>query len=103
MNQIGIIMFIVVIWAFSGFVVSVGIRTLFGIEWIPQCITLNIVIGLILLQVATRHERGSRQIYEGKREEDQFSFSASSLIGAPILLIVIGLLWWLFGQFVTLP
>jgi len=98
-----IIITIIVLWALSGAAVAWGLHALYGVQWVPPCATLNIVLGLILLQLVTRRERGRRQVYEGVREEDHLNLGVAALVGVPIILATIGLIWWLASYFVTLP
>ena len=69
-----------------------------GANWIMPCGSLNVALGMILLQLVTRSERARRLLYEGKAEEDYLNLGLAALWGIPVMLALLGILWWVLGK-----
>lgn len=76
-------------------------QSLFGIDGVLlSCGSLNVAIGLVLLQITTLSEHGRIFFYEGRKpDEDYLNFGVVLLWGFPIVLAFLGLLWWIVGKF----
>ncbi|MEZ4864356.1 MAG: hypothetical protein R3C14_23790 [Caldilineaceae bacterium] len=98
MKGISLIFILAGVWAFTGIIVGLGLNSLTGGEWIISCGSLNVAIGMILLQLVTRNEAARRLFYEGEKEEDYLSIGVAALWAIPVLLALAGLLWWILGK-----
>jgi hypothetical protein len=86
-------------WGISGLVVGLGVRAIFGGEVVFTCASLNVIIGLLLLLITTRNEHARRLFYEGPRGDEEGLVPLAFLWAVPIILVFVGVLWWLLGQF----
>ncbi len=77
MRAILLIFTIAGLWAFTGIIVGLGLASCFGGSWLIECGSLNMAIGMILLQLIRRSEAGRKVFYEGIREEDQHIWDSS--------------------------
>lgn len=99
MHDILLIFGIALLWLVTGALVGLGLESLTGSSGLLlPCGTLNIAIGMILLQLATRSEAGRRLFYEGRKEEDYLNLGLAAVGGVPIIMALVGLLWWLMGK-----
>ena len=100
MRAIAWILALAVLWALTGAFAGWGLQTFLGREgWILSCGSLNVAIGMALLQLATQSEEARRLFYEGeKADEDYFNLGIVFLWGFPIALMFLGILWWLGGK-----
>lgn len=99
MKHILLILAMAVFWGVSGLVVGVGLDALFGGELVLTCASLNVLIGLLLLLLTTRNEHARRMFYEGPRGEEPGLVPIALLWAFPIVLVFVGVLWWLLAQF----
>jgi hypothetical protein len=99
MRAILLIFIVAGLWALTGLVVGLGLAALFGGNWLIECASLNLAIGMLFLQLITRHELGRRLFYEGIREEDQLHLGIAFLWAIPMAMALAGMLWWLVGKF----
>lgn len=84
--------------------VGLGLSSYFGGNWLIECGSLNMAIGMVLLQLITRSEAGRKVFYEGIREEDQLHLGLIFLWTLPLSMALAGMLWWLVGKiFPLLP
>lgn len=97
---IGIIAAVAILWMGSGWLLGMAIAALFSIQWIGECMWLSLGIGMLLLLLSTRTEEQQAVLYEGaeKENEDELSLTAL-LVGLPVTMIFIAILWWLMAQF----
>lgn len=78
---------------------GVSIQALFGAQVIVTCTALNLITGMVMLLLVTRHEKARRLFYEGPKE-DELGLPVIGLLWAiPFTLLFIGLMWWLLAQF----
>jgi hypothetical protein len=99
MHDILLILVIALLWLITGVLVGLGLESLTGNSGLLlPCGTLNIAIGMMLLQLATRSEAGRRLFYEGRKEEDYLNLGLAALWGLPVIMALAGLLWWLMGK-----
>lgn len=99
MSAILWILFLAILWAVTGALVGLGLQSMFGGDnWIMPCGSLNVALGMILLQLVTRSERARRLLYEGKAEEDYLNLGLAALWGIPVMLAFLGILWWVLGK-----
>ena len=61
------------VWAISGVLAGIGLSSYFGGDWMVECGSLNLGIGMVLLQLVTRSEAGRKLFYDGVREEDEIN------------------------------
>jgi hypothetical protein len=54
---------------------------------------------LLLLLLTTRNEHARRLFYEGPWGEEEGLVALAFLWAFPMILIFVGILWWLLGQF----
>jgi hypothetical protein len=99
MKQYVLILALAVFWGISGLVVGLGVRAIFGAEIVFTCALLNVIIGLLLLLLTTRNEHARRLFYEGPRGEEEGLIPLAFLWAFPLILVFVGVLWWLLGQF----
>ncbi|MFN8492696.1 MAG: hypothetical protein U0350_34155 [Caldilineaceae bacterium] len=78
MKGIGLILTLAAIWAVTGALVGLGLNSLAGGEWIIPCGSLNVAVGMTLLQLVTRNEAARRLFYDGEREEEQLSLGVAA-------------------------
>jgi hypothetical protein len=90
------------LWAVTGAVVGLGLRSLYGVNWIAPCGLLNMIIGLILLLLVTRNETTHRIFYEGPGNEEDLSLAVAALWALPVAAALAGVIWWLLGKLVPL-
>lgn len=81
MRSILLILTVAGIWAGTGVIVGVGLSAYFGVNWIVECGSLNLALGMIFLQLVTRSEVGRKLFYEGVREEDQLHLGIAFFVG----------------------
>ena len=86
------------LWAITGSLAGLGIASVYGVDWIVECGSLNVAIGMIMLQIVTRNESARRLLYEGKRERDQLNLGIAFLWGLPFAMATLGIVWWLLGK-----
>lgn len=104
MNAIAKILSVAALWAITGILAGWGLQALFGTEnWLLlSCGSLNVAIGMVLLQITTVSEDGRNLFYEGRKaHEDYLNIGVVLLWGFPIILIFPSLLWWLASKFFT--
>lgn len=70
MRAIALIFVVAILWAVAGILVGLGLSAYVQVNWIFECGSLNLAIGMIWLQIITRTEVGRRIFYEGVKEED---------------------------------
>lgn len=99
MRHFLLILALAAFWGVSGLVVGFGLEALFRGGWVLPCTSLNIVLGLLLLLVTTRNEHARRLFYEGPRGDEPGFFPLALLWAFPIVLVFLGILWWLLAQF----
>lgn len=99
MKNILLIAALALFWAISGLVVGVGLNALFAGEWLLTCAALNVVMGMLLLLLTTRNKQARRMFYEGPRGAEPGFVSLAILWAIPIVLVFLGVLWWLLAQF----
>jgi len=99
MSAILWILFLAILWGVTGALVGLGLQSMFGGDnWIMPCGSLNVALGMILLQLVTRSERARKLLYEGKAEEDYLNLGLAALWGIPVMLALLGILWWVLGK-----
>ena len=101
MRGIGKILGIVILWAVTGTIAGWSLQTLFGTEsWLLfSCGSLNVAIGMALLQITTLTKEGRDFFYEGRKpHEDYLNLGVVLLWGFPVILVFSSLLWWLAGK-----
>jgi len=98
-KNILLILALAVFWGVSGLVVSLGLNAMFGGNWAVFCTSLNVIAGLLLLLLATRNPTARRIFYEGPRGEEPGILFLALLWAVPIVLMFLGIIWWLLGQF----
>lgn len=99
MQAILLILSLAIIWGVTGALIGLGLQSMFGgNNWIMPCGSLNLAIGMILLQLVTRSERARKLLYEGKAEEDYLNLGLAALWGIPVMLAFLGVLWWVLGK-----
>ena len=104
MRAVRLILLVAGVWAISGVLVGLGLSSYFGVDWMIECGSLNLAIGMVLLQLVTRSEAGRKLFYEGIREEDQLELGIILLWAIPFAMALSGMLWWLVGKlFPPLP
>jgi hypothetical protein len=54
---------------------------------------------LLLLLLTTRNEHARRLFYEGPWGEEEGLVALAFLWAFPMILVFVGILWWLLGQF----
>lgn len=90
---------VAILWAITGAVAGWGLQAMFGGDnWVIPCGSLNVAMGMILLQLVTQNEAARRLFYEGEKEEDRLYLGIVLLWGFPIILAVSGLLWFLASK-----
>lgn len=100
MQGIGLILFVALIWLFSGWLMGVALRALFGVQWVSICSALNLAVGMILLRLFTRSEREQEIIFEGKERKDGESSAVGILVIIPSAVVFAAIVWILFAIFV---
>jgi hypothetical protein len=103
MHGVRLILLVAGVWAVTGVIVGLGLSSYFGGDWMIECGSLNLAIGMVLLQLVTRSEAGRKLFYEGIREEDQLHFGIILLWTLPVSMALTGMLWWLMGKFSMFP
>lgn len=98
MRAVSLIFIMAALWGVTGIIVGVGLSAYVGVNWLMECGSLNMAIGMILLQLVTRSETGRRIFYEGIHEEDELHLGIIFLWGLPVSMTLAGVLWWLIGQ-----
>lgn len=103
MKAVAWILSLAVLWAVTGAIAAWGLQAFLGIDgWIISCGSLNVAIGMALLQLSTQDEHARRFFYENiKPHEDYFNFGIVLLWGFPIVLVFSGLLWWIVSKFTS--
>lgn len=101
MRAIALILSVAVLWGVTGAIAGWGLQTYVGAsEWVLSCGLLNVVIGMILLQLITYNQDASELFYEGRKpHEDYFNPILAFLLLMPFLLAFSGLLWWIMGRY----
>jgi hypothetical protein len=99
MRQFVLIFGLAVFWGIGGLIVGVGLDALFGGQLVLTCASLNVIVGLLLLLITTRNEHARRLFYEGPRGAEPGLVPLALLWAFPIVLVFLGLLWWLLAQF----
>ena len=82
-------------WFIAGAAIGLGLQSLYGVNWIISCGALNMAIGLVLLLLVTRNERAYRAFYG---EGEQGGLRLAVLVSFPVVLLFLGVLWWLLGK-----
>lgn len=100
MKAIAKILGIAVLWAVTGTIAGWGLQTFIGADGLLlSCGSLNVAIGMALLQITTLSEEGRNLFYEGiKPDEDYLNLGVVFLWGFPIILVLLGILWWVVGK-----
>lgn len=78
---------------------GIALRALYGGNWIVPCAALNLIFGMLLLRWITRNAREQEILFEGAEREDSESSVAALLLGIPVVLIFVAVLWWLLALF----
>lgn len=86
------------LWGLSGAVVGFGIYSLFAAEWIFQCMLLNVIAGLIMLQLILRNPELSELFGEGPFEGRPGSILIGVLWSMPFVMFFVGIFWWILAQ-----
>ena len=103
MRAVRLIFIVAGVWAITGVIVGLGLSSYFSGDWMIECGSLNLGIGMVLLQLVTRSEAGRKLFYEGVREEDEINLGIIMLWTLPVSMALTGVLWWLMGKFSALP
>jgi hypothetical protein len=99
MKDMLLILTLAALWAVGGFVMGVSIEALFGGQVVVTCTALNLITGMLMLLLVTRHERARRLFYEGPKENELGLPFIGLLWAIPFTLLFVGLIWWLLAQF----
>lgn len=86
------------LWGLSGAAVGFGLANWFALNWILPCMWLNIVAGLIMLQLMFQNPELNELFSEGPFEGRPGSILIGLLWSLPLVMFFIGFLWWLMGQ-----
>jgi type IV secretory pathway TrbL component len=101
-RSIGIIAAVAILWMGSGWLLGMALAALFGIQWIGECMWLSLGIGMLLLLLSTRTEQQQAVLYDNAEKENDDTLSlAALLVGLPVSMVFIAILWWLMAQFLT--
>lgn len=99
MQAVLLILSLAIIWGVTGALTGLGLQSMFGGDnWIMPCGSLNMAIGMILLQLVTRSEKARKLLYEGKAEADYLNLGLAALWGLPVMTAFLGILWWVLGK-----
>lgn len=100
---------LVFLWLVSGYVatagfllVARGLSSPASSSWPLVCGLVNAVLGLALLLVVTRTRRGWRLFYQGPQEQEEGSLFIAVLWVMPIILLLVGGVWWLIYAFLRI-
>ena len=101
MRGIGRILAVALLWAGTGTIAGWGLQMFLGVDGLLlSCGSLNVAVGMALLQITTLSEEGRIFFYEGRKPyEDYMNIGVVFLWGFPIILAFLGLLWWIVGKF----
>ena len=99
MRKLLLILALAAFWGVSGIVMGFALNALIAGGWVVPCASLNIMIGLGLLLLTTRNEQARRMFYEGPRGDEPGFVPLALLWAFPVVLVFLGLLWWLLAQF----
>jgi hypothetical protein len=99
MKQYLLILVLAGFWGISGLVIGAGVDALVGGNLMVPCASLNVIIGLLLLLMTTRSERARRIFYEGPRGNEEGIIGLAFLWAVPIVLVFLGIFWWVLAQF----
>lgn len=73
MKAVAKILSVAVLWALTGIVAGWGLQTFIGVEgWLLSCGSLNVAIGMALLQITTLNEDGRNLFYEGRKPYEDY-------------------------------
>lgn len=82
MKGLGRILSVAILWAVTGTIAGWGLQTFIGVDGLLlSCGSLNVAIGMALLQITTLSEEGRNLFYEGKNRMRIISISALFLCG----------------------
>ena len=103
MKGLGRILSVAILWAVTGTIAGWGLQTFIGVDGLLlSCGSLNVAIGMALLQITTLSEEGRNLFYEGKKPyEDYLNLGVVLVWGFPVLLTFLGVLWWIVGKFTS--
>lgn len=99
MKETRLVIVLVVLWIVSGAMVGFSLQKLFDVQWVVQCASLNLILGMVLLLLVTRNEWARRMFYEGPGEGEDSSPLIGILWALPIVLLIVGGVWWLLAHF----
>ena len=99
MRNILLILALAAFWCVSGIVVGYSLNALFDGAWVAPCASLNVIAGMLLLLFITRNEQARRIFYEGPRANESGLILLAFLWAIPVILLFLGILWWLLAQF----
>jgi hypothetical protein len=86
------------LWVLGGLGIGLALQAFFDGQWLVPCASLNLIAGMLLLLLITRNEPARRIFYEGPRENEPGLPVIGILWAAPLVLLLVGLIWWLMAQ-----
>ncbi|MBV7326996.1 hypothetical protein KFU94_01785 [Chloroflexi bacterium TSY] len=101
MQGIRVIVFVAVLWLFSGWLMGLAVRAVFQLDWVWPCMSLNLLFGMLLLRWVTRTEREQEILFEGAERGDEESSLAAWLVAIPLTLILLAVIWLLMAPFLN--
>lgn len=94
-----LILLLAVLWLGSGALMGAALRALYGGNWIAPCATINLILGMLLLLWVTRTKQEEEILFEGREREESESSLAAALLGGPMILIFVAIVWGLLALF----
>ena len=98
-KEVPIVLGLAVLWILGGIVIGFALQALFDVQWVIQCTSLNLIIGMVMLLLVTRNKEMRQLFYEGPKEGEISSPLIGMMWTFPIVMVIVGVLWWLLAQF----
>ena len=100
MRGIRLIVVLAIMWVAGGWLMGISLRVLYGVNWIPGCASLSLLLGMLLLLFITRNPREHEILFEGAEREENEQSLAALLVAIPFVLIFIALVWMILAPFI---
>lgn len=76
---------------------GISLRVLYGVNWVPGCTSLSLLLGMLLLLLITRNPREQAILFEGAERRENEQSLAALLVAIPFVLIFMALVWLLLA------